>query len=69
MCNKLEVTYEGTTKVNDARISSLVNEYELFKITNDRHIIYVFSRFSNIVCEQNHLEKSTQMLFNSTNWS
>jgi len=48
---KLEVTYEGTTKVNEAHISSLVNEYELFKMAEDENVEDMFSRFSKIVCE------------------
>lgn len=50
MWYKLEVTYEGTTKVKEARISSLVNEYELFKMTEQKNIESMFSRCSKIVC-------------------
>ena len=49
--DKLEVTYEGTTKIKEARISSLVNVYELFKIAKDENVKSIFSRFSKIVCE------------------
>jgi len=51
MWDKLEVTYEGTTKVKEARISSLVNEYELFKMVEDENVEAMFSRFSKIICE------------------
>jgi len=51
MYDKLEVTYEGTTKVKEAQISSLVNEYELFKMAEDENVETMFSRFSKIVCE------------------
>lgn len=50
MWNKvLEVTYERTNK--EARISSLVNEYELFKMAEDENVENVFSRFSKIIHE------------------
>ena len=51
MWDKVEVTYEGTTKVKEARISSLVNEYELFKMADDENVESMFSRFSKIFCE------------------
>ena len=51
MWDKLEVTYEGTTKVKEARISLIVNEYELFKMVEDENVKSMFSRFSKIVCE------------------
>ncbi|XP_049394800.1 uncharacterized protein LOC125859121 [Solanum stenotomum] len=51
MWDKLEVTYEGTTKVKEAQISSLVNEYKLFKMAEDENVETMFSRFSKIVCE------------------
>lgn len=51
MWDKLEVSYEGTTKVKEARITSLVNEYELFKMAEDENIEAMFLRFSKIVCE------------------
>lgn len=38
MCEKLEVTYKGTTKVREDRIRSLVNEYELFKMIDDENV-------------------------------
>lgn len=49
--DKFEVTYEGTTKLKEARISSLVNEYELFKMAEHENVESMFSRFSKIVCE------------------
>ena len=35
MWDKLEVMYEGTTKLKEAQISLLVNEYELFKMAKE----------------------------------
>jgi len=51
MWDKLEVTYEGTNKVKEARISSLVNEYELFKMAENENVEDMFSRFNKIICE------------------
>ena len=51
MWNKLKVNYQGTTKVKEARISSLVNKYELFKMFDDENIEYILLRFSKIVSE------------------
>lgn len=51
MWEKLEVTDQGTTKVNETRISLLVNEYELFKMVEDENVETVFSRFSKYFCE------------------
>lgn len=42
MWEKLEVTYEGTKKVKEARIISLVNEYELLKMADDKIWVNVF---------------------------
>lgn len=38
MWDKLEVTYDGTTKIKKAWISSLVNGYELFKMVVDKKV-------------------------------
>ena len=51
MWEKLYVTYEGTTNVKEAIISSVVNEYELFKMANDENVESTFSRFCLIACE------------------
>lgn len=51
MWDKLDVTYEGTTKVTEARISSLVNEYELFKMVDDEYVESMFSRFNKFFYE------------------
>ena len=50
-----EVKYEGTTKVNEALISSVVNEYELFKMNKDQIVESMFSRFRKIVYELKNL--------------
>ena len=49
--DKLDVTFEGTTKVKEAQISSLVNEYELLKMVVDENVKSVLSRFNKNFCE------------------
>ncbi|XP_016552587.1 uncharacterized protein LOC107852049 [Capsicum annuum] len=51
MWDKLEVTYEGNTKVKKSKFFALVNEYELFKMEKNEDIKTMFDRFSKIVCE------------------
>lgn len=51
MYDKLEVTYKGTSKVKEAWINTLVNEYELFKMADDEDVETIFSRFSKTVSE------------------
>ena len=45
------MNYEGTTKVTEAQISSLVNEYELYKMVDNESVESMFSRFCKIVIE------------------
>ena len=49
MWDKLEVTYEGTSQVKEAKIDMLVHEYELFTMKEEENIDEMFERFSNIV--------------------
>ena len=51
MWDYLYVTYEGTTKVKKAQISSLVDEYDVYKTVDDENVESMFSRFSKIVIE------------------
>ncbi|XP_070035315.1 uncharacterized protein [Nicotiana tomentosiformis] len=48
MWDKLEVTYEGTSKVNETRINMLVHDYELFQMKGES-IEEMFARFSKII--------------------
>lgn len=41
--------HEGTTKVKEARIWALVNEYEILKINDDEGLESMFSWFSKIL--------------------
>ena len=45
------MNYEGTTKVKEAQISSLVNEYEQYKMIDDGNVESMFSWFSKIIIE------------------
>ena len=53
----LEVIHEGTNKVKEAKISSLVRKYELFKMNKDEPITEMFTRFTNITNDLKSLEK------------
>ncbi|KAF3673646.1 putative developmentally regulated G-protein 2-like isoform X1 [Capsicum annuum] len=57
MWDKLEVAYEGNTKVKEARISALINEYELFKMKENEGVESVFARFRKIMCELKTLDR------------
>ena len=52
MWDVLEVTYEGTNEVKRARKNTLIQEYELFRMTSRESICDVQKRFTHIV---NHL--------------
>ncbi|KAL4323547.1 hypothetical protein GQ457_11G025630 [Hibiscus cannabinus] len=47
--DKLEVTHEGTSEVNETKIGLLNLSYENFKMEPDEHIKKMFDRFSVIV--------------------
>ncbi|XP_019246518.1 PREDICTED: uncharacterized protein LOC109226178 [Nicotiana attenuata] len=49
MWDKLEVTYEGTSKVKETRINRLIRDYELFQMKEDESIEDMFGRFRKIV--------------------
>ncbi|VFQ71581.1 unnamed protein product, partial [Cuscuta campestris] len=58
MWEKLEVTYEGTAQVREAKIDHLTHEYELFSMKENEKIEEMFERFSNIINPLNLLEKT-----------
>ncbi|VFR01042.1 unnamed protein product [Cuscuta campestris] len=58
MWEKLEVTYEGTTQVREAKIDHLTHEYELFSMKENEKIEEMFERFSNIINPLNLLGKT-----------
>ncbi|GAV83325.1 UBN2 domain-containing protein, partial [Cephalotus follicularis] len=47
--DRLEVTYEGTNQVKEAKISMLVHHYEMFTMNENEDIKSMFSRFTNII--------------------
>nr|XP_016442464.1 PREDICTED: uncharacterized protein LOC107767874 [Nicotiana tabacum] len=58
MWDKLEVTYEGTSKVNETRINLLVHDYELFQMKEGESIEEIFARFSKIIGDLKAFGKS-----------
>ncbi|GAV69122.1 UBN2 domain-containing protein, partial [Cephalotus follicularis] len=58
MWDRLEVTYEGTNQVKDAKISMLVHDYELFSMNEDEDIKSMFTRFTNIINALQSLDKT-----------
>nr|XP_009784452.1 PREDICTED: uncharacterized protein LOC104232864 [Nicotiana sylvestris] len=51
MWDKLEVTYEGTSKVKEIHINMLVHDYELFSMKEGESIEDMFARFSKIISD------------------
>ncbi|XP_070032856.1 uncharacterized protein [Nicotiana tomentosiformis] len=47
--DKLEITYEGTSKVKETRINMLVHDYEFFQMREGESIEEMFARFSKII--------------------
>ncbi|GAV74121.1 zf-CCHC domain-containing protein/UBN2 domain-containing protein, partial [Cephalotus follicularis] len=58
MWDRLEVTYEGTNQVKDAKISMLVHDYELFSMNEDEDIKSMFTRFTNVISALQSLDKT-----------
>ncbi|VFQ72974.1 unnamed protein product [Cuscuta campestris] len=57
MWEKLEITYEGTTQVREAKIDQLPHVYELFSMKENEKVEDMFERFSNIINPLNLLGK------------
>ncbi|XP_060190878.1 uncharacterized protein LOC132620203 [Lycium barbarum] len=51
MWEKLEITYEGTSKVRETKIDALRHDYEAFSMKDDENIESMFIRFSKIIGE------------------
>ncbi|VFQ83892.1 unnamed protein product, partial [Cuscuta campestris] len=58
MWDKLEVTYEGTDQVREAKIDFLKQEYELFRMKEGEKIDEMFERFSKIINDLHALKKT-----------
>ncbi|GAV75851.1 LOW QUALITY PROTEIN: UBN2 domain-containing protein, partial [Cephalotus follicularis] len=57
MWYRLEVIYEGTIQVKEAKISMLVHDYETFTMNENEDIKSVFIRFTNIINALQALDK------------
>ncbi|GAV79216.1 UBN2 domain-containing protein, partial [Cephalotus follicularis] len=49
MWDRLELTYEGTNEVKEAKPSMLVHDYEMFTMNENEDIKSMFTGFTNIV--------------------
>ncbi|VFQ97360.1 unnamed protein product [Cuscuta campestris] len=58
MWDKLEVTYEGTDQVREAKIDFLTQEYEMFRMKEGEKIDDMFDRFSKIIKDLHALKKT-----------
>ncbi|VFQ96811.1 unnamed protein product [Cuscuta campestris] len=58
MWDKLEVTYEGTDQVREAKIDFLTQEYEMFGMKEGEKIDDMFKRFSKIINDLHALKKT-----------
>ncbi|VFQ66153.1 unnamed protein product [Cuscuta campestris] len=58
MWDKLEVTYEGTDQVREAKIDFLTQEYEMFRMKEGEKIDDMFNRFSKIINDLHALKKT-----------
>ncbi|VFQ90403.1 unnamed protein product, partial [Cuscuta campestris] len=58
MWDKLEVTYEGTDQVREAKIDFLTQEYEMFRMKEGEKIGDMFNRFSKIINDLHALKKT-----------
>ncbi|VFQ64076.1 unnamed protein product [Cuscuta campestris] len=58
MWDKLEVTYEGTDQVREAKIVFLTQEYEMFRMKEGEKIDDMFNRFSKIINDLHALKKT-----------
>ncbi|GAV59905.1 LOW QUALITY PROTEIN: UBN2 domain-containing protein, partial [Cephalotus follicularis] len=57
MWDRLQVTYEGTNQVKDAKINMLVREYEMFSMKENENISSMFVCFTNIINSLKSLNK------------
>ncbi|VFQ95108.1 unnamed protein product [Cuscuta campestris] len=58
MWDKLEVTYEGTDQVREAKIDFLTQEYEMFRLKEHEKFDDMFNRFSKIVNDLHALKRT-----------
>ncbi|RDX79593.1 hypothetical protein CR513_39968, partial [Mucuna pruriens] len=58
MWDMLSLTYKGTTRIRDSKISMLVRQYELFKMEDNETIYLMFDRFQIIINNLRSLGKT-----------
>ena len=58
--DKLKVTHEGTTQVNESKITLISNQYEMFKMQSNESITSWFDRYTTIVNQFNELGRVIQ---------
>ncbi|VFQ84573.1 unnamed protein product [Cuscuta campestris] len=58
MWDKLEVTYDGTDQVREAKIDFLTQEYEMFRMKKGEKIDDMFDRLSKIINDLHALKKT-----------
>ncbi|XP_070014140.1 uncharacterized protein [Nicotiana sylvestris] len=57
MWDKLDITYEGTSKAKETHINMLVHDYELFSMKEGEFIEEIFARFRKIISDLKDLNK------------
>ncbi len=62
ICDKLEVTYEGTFRVKESKINLLITQYEIFKMDESKTIAHMYSKFTNIINSLKTLGKTHTQL-------
>ena len=55
--DKLKVTHERTSQVNESKIALLSNQYEMFKMQANESITSWFDRYTTIVNQLNQLRR------------
>ena len=53
ICDKLRVTYKGTTQVKESKIALISNQYEMFKMQVNESINSWFYRYTTIINQLN----------------
>ncbi|GAV72872.1 UBN2 domain-containing protein [Cephalotus follicularis] len=69
MWDRLEVTYEGTNQVKEAKINMLVHEYEMFTMHDNEDIKTMFTRITLFTKSLNEDILIVQIYVDSTNES
>ena len=57
ICDRLEITHEGTNQIKESKINMLVHRYELFKLESNESITDMLTRFTDIINGSKSLRK------------